>query len=79
MRFASTRPDPSRTCPCRRCGSIASARSWVSNLSSLLEAPQIGRQTFTVTEITTSEPDPSFFQPPQGYKVVDHRKGFDVE
>jgi len=34
------------------------------NLSSMVEAPQIGRQTFTVTEITTSEPDPSFFQPP---------------
>jgi len=49
------------------------------NLSSLLEAPQIGRQTFTVTEISTSEPDPSFFQPPQGYRVVDHRKGSDVE
>ena len=39
------------------------------NLSSLLEAPQIGRQAFTVTEITTSEPDLSFFQPPQGYKA----------
>ena len=45
------------------------------NLSSLVEAPQIGRQTFTVTEISTTEPDPSFFQPPHGYKVVDHRKG----
>jgi hypothetical protein len=49
------------------------------NLTSVLEAPQIGRQTFTVTEITTSEPDPSFFQPPQGYKVVDHRKSTGVE
>ena len=45
------------------------------NLSSIVEAPQIGRQTFAVTEISTSEPDPSFFQPPHGYKVVDHRKG----
>jgi hypothetical protein len=49
------------------------------NLTSVLEAPQIGRQTFTVTEITTSEPDPSFFQPPQGYKVVDHRRSTGVE
>lgn len=49
------------------------------NLSSVVEAPQIGRQTFTVTEVTTSEPDPSFFQPPQGYKVVDHRKNSAVE
>lgn len=43
------------------------------NLTSTLEAPQIGRQAFTVTELSTSEPDPSFFQPPQGYKVLDHR------
>jgi hypothetical protein len=49
------------------------------NLSSMVEAPQIGRQVFTVTEISTSEPDPSFFQPPQGYKVVDHRKAGGVE
>jgi hypothetical protein len=49
------------------------------NLSSVVEAPQIGRQTFTVTEISTSEPDPSFFQPPQGYKLVDHRKTPAVE
>jgi hypothetical protein len=42
------------------------------NLSSILEAPQIGRQTFTVTEITTADPDPSYFRPPLGYKLVDH-------
>jgi hypothetical protein len=45
------------------------------NLSSVVEAPQIGRQSFTVTEITTTEPDASFFRPPEGYKLVDHRKG----
>jgi hypothetical protein len=44
------------------------------NLSSVLDAPQLGREIFTVTEISTTEPDASFFQPPQGYKVVDHRK-----
>lgn len=49
------------------------------NLSSMLEAAQIGRQVFTVTEINTSEPDASFFQPPQGYKVVDHRTSAGVE
>jgi hypothetical protein len=49
------------------------------NLSSVVEAPQIGRQSFTVTEITTTEPDRSFFQPPAGYKVVDHRKGAAAE
>jgi hypothetical protein len=44
------------------------------NLTSMVEAPQIGKQTFTVTEISTTEPDASWFQPPQGYTVVDHRK-----
>lgn len=44
------------------------------NLSSVLDTPSLGRQTFTVTEISTTEPDASFFQPPQGYKIVDHRK-----
>ena len=44
------------------------------NLFSIVDNPQIGRQTFTVTEITTNEPDPSFFLPPKGYEVVDHRK-----
>jgi hypothetical protein len=44
------------------------------NLTSVLDTPQLGRQSFTVTEISTTEPDASFFQPPQGYKVVDHRK-----
>jgi hypothetical protein len=44
------------------------------NLTSVVEAPQIGKQTFTVTEISTTEPDASWFQPPQGYTVVDHRK-----
>ena len=49
------------------------------NLSSILEAPQIGRQVFTVTEVNPTEPDPSFFLPPRGYKVVDHRTGAGVE
>ena len=49
------------------------------NLSSVVEAPQIGRQSFTVTAISATEPDASFFQPPAGYKVVDHRKGSAAE
>jgi len=44
------------------------------NLTSVVEAPQIGKQTFTVTEISTTEPEASWFQPPQGYAVVDRRK-----
>ncbi|HWZ52601.1 MAG TPA: hypothetical protein VNW54_14165 [Granulicella sp.] len=44
------------------------------NLSSVLDAPQVGRETFTVEEISTTDPDASFFQPPEGYTIVDHRK-----
>jgi len=44
------------------------------NLTSQLENPQSGRQTFTVTEINTTDPDPTYFQVPNGYKIVDHRK-----
>ena len=44
------------------------------NLTSVLDTPQLGRQIFTATEVSTTEPDPAFFQPPQGYQVVDHRK-----
>ncbi len=44
------------------------------NLSSVLDAPQVGRETFTAEELSTNDPDPSLFEPPQGYTVVDHRK-----
>lgn len=44
------------------------------NLNSVLESPSIGRQTFLVTQLSTEEPDPAFFQPPAGYRLVDHRK-----
>ncbi|MGC2400863.1 MAG: hypothetical protein WA510_13815 [Acidobacteriaceae bacterium] len=43
------------------------------NLSSMLDSPESGRQKFTVTELSTSEPDPEFFVIPPGYKVVDLR------
>jgi hypothetical protein len=43
------------------------------NLWSVIEAPQIGKQSFTVTEISTAEPDAKWFQPPEGFTVVDHR------
>ena len=35
--------------------------------------PRVGTQTFTVTEVSLSEPDPKCFQLPTGYKVVDMR------
>lgn len=44
------------------------------NLYSTLEAAQVGREVFTVTDLNTNEPDPRYFQPPEGYKLVDRRK-----
>lgn len=43
------------------------------NLISTLDDPQSGKQTFRVTDLITSEPDPAFFAVPEGYKVVDRR------
>jgi hypothetical protein len=43
------------------------------NLTSVLEAAQVGRQIFTVDDLSTNEPDPRFFQAPEGYKIIDKR------
>jgi hypothetical protein len=43
------------------------------NLLSTLTDPRIGTQRFTITEISTSEPDARLFLPPAGYKIVDQR------
>jgi hypothetical protein len=53
--------------------------SWHSNqlglnLLSIRTSPMFGRQTFTITEITTGDPDASLFELPAGYKVNDQRK-----
>lgn len=44
------------------------------NLASTLDAPQVGTQVFTVTELNTNDPDPRYFQAPEGYRLVDKRK-----
>jgi hypothetical protein len=43
------------------------------NLLSTVTDPRMGTQSFTITEITTSEPDPTLFLPPAGYAVIDRR------
>lgn len=40
------------------------------NLVSIVQSPSLGEQRFVVTEITTSEPEAKWFQPPEGYTVV---------
>jgi hypothetical protein len=44
------------------------------NLLSLRSGPTFGKQTFTITEVTPSEPDPQLFLLPEGYKINDQRK-----
>ena len=44
------------------------------NLLSIRTDPRIGKQTFTVTSLVQSEPDPTLFELPAGFKVVDHRQ-----
>jgi hypothetical protein len=43
------------------------------NLISVLEDPRIGRQTFTLTDLSLDDVDPSYFKLPDGYSVVDRR------
>jgi hypothetical protein len=43
------------------------------NLLSIVDDPQNGKQVFTVKDLSTSEPELSLFEVPEGYKVVDHR------
>jgi hypothetical protein len=41
------------------------------NLLSIVDSPKTGKEVFTVTEITTSEPDAKFFSiPPEGYTIL---------
>lgn len=44
------------------------------NLSSEVTGPTVGKQVFTLTDVTLAEPDPKLFELPEGYTVVDRRK-----
>lgn len=44
------------------------------NLSSQLSNPMAGKQIFTLTDVSLSEPDPALFEIPDGFEVVDRRK-----
>jgi hypothetical protein len=42
-------------------------------LSVIRKDPQLGQITLTVTDLLRSEPDPTWFAVPAGYKMVDSR------
>jgi hypothetical protein len=44
------------------------------NLLSKRSDPRIGTQTFTVTNLILSDPDPKLFELPEGFTVVDDRR-----
>jgi hypothetical protein len=44
------------------------------NMRSEITDPHFGKQIFTVTDVSLSEPDPKLLQVPEGFDVVDHRK-----
>jgi hypothetical protein len=44
------------------------------NLLSKRSDPRIGTQTFTVTNLILSDPDPKLFEMPEGFTVVDRRQ-----
>ena len=44
------------------------------NLISKRTDPRFGSQTFIVSELEDSQPDPALFQPPEGFKITDLRK-----
>lgn len=43
------------------------------NLLSIVDGPRTGKQTFTLSDVSFSEPDPQLFQIPEGFQVVDRR------
>ena len=44
------------------------------NLVSVVDSPQVGKQVFTVKNLTTTPPEPSLFVVPDEYKIVDRRE-----
>jgi hypothetical protein len=44
------------------------------NLYSEVVDPNVGKQTFTLTDVNLAEPDPKLFELPEGFTVVDNRK-----
>ena len=43
------------------------------NLLSIRSEPIVGKQSFTIIEISSADPDPHLFEVPDGYTVIDLR------
>lgn len=43
------------------------------NLLSIIDGPRVGRQVFTLSDVSLNEPDPQLFELPKGFAVTDSR------
>jgi hypothetical protein len=50
------------------------SRELAINLLSIRTGPMIGKQNFTITDLSVVEPDPELFKLPAGYEIRDMRK-----
>jgi hypothetical protein len=44
------------------------------NLISILDDPRIGKETFTLSDVSIGDPDPRLFDIPEGFQIVDTRQ-----
>ena len=44
------------------------------NVLSTVDGPQTGQQTFTLSDLSLTEPEPQLFELPDGYEVLDRRQ-----
>jgi hypothetical protein len=44
------------------------------NVLSIVDGPQTGKQSFTVSDVSLTEPDPQLFELPEGYEILDRRQ-----
>jgi hypothetical protein len=44
------------------------------DLQTEIANPLFGKEIFTITDLSSAEPDPALFQIPEGFSVVDQRK-----
>lgn len=47
------------------------------NLVSIVQSPALGEQRFMATEVSTAEPEPKWFRPPEGYSVMQRKRSAD--
>jgi hypothetical protein len=60
--------------PLKRINETWHSQELAINLLSMRSGPMIGKQTFTIIDLSAVEPDPDLFKVPKGYQIRDLRK-----